>query len=30
MTSLQHKLFTRLNLAKRTEVKFKELYLILQ
>ncbi|HFK1681239.1 TPA: arylamine N-acetyltransferase [Bacillus tropicus] len=25
MTSLQHKLFTRLNLAKRTEVKFEEL-----
>ena len=29
MTSLQHKLFTRLNLAKRTEVKFEELNTIL-
>ncbi|HDR7794753.1 TPA: arylamine N-acetyltransferase [Bacillus luti] len=29
MTSLQHKLFTRLNLAKRTEVKFGELDTIL-
>lgn len=29
MTSLQHKLFTRLNLAKRTEVKFEELNAIL-
>ncbi|MFC8055458.1 MULTISPECIES: arylamine N-acetyltransferase [Bacillus cereus group] len=29
MTSLQHKLFTRLNLAERTEVKFEELNTIL-
>ncbi|PDY86644.1 arylamine N-acetyltransferase family protein [Bacillus tropicus] len=29
MTSLQHKLFTKLNLAKRTEVKFEELNTIL-
>ncbi|MED2806709.1 arylamine N-acetyltransferase [Bacillus thuringiensis] len=29
MTSLQHKLFTRVNLAKRTEVKFEELNTIL-
>lgn len=29
MTSLQHKLFTRLNLAKRTEMKFEELNTIL-
>ncbi|AXY09638.1 MULTISPECIES: arylamine N-acetyltransferase family protein [Bacillus] len=29
MTSLQHKLFTRLNLVKRTEVKFEELNTIL-
>ncbi len=29
MTSLQHKLFTRLNLANRTEVKFEELNTIL-
>ncbi|MFC9449305.1 arylamine N-acetyltransferase [Bacillus cereus] len=29
MTSLQHKLFTRLNLAKRTEVEFEELNTIL-
>ncbi|WP_226606629.1 arylamine N-acetyltransferase family protein [Bacillus cereus] len=29
MTSIQHKLFTRLNLAKRTEVKFEELNTIL-
>ncbi|GAB6455771.1 MULTISPECIES: arylamine N-acetyltransferase [Bacillus] len=29
MTNLQHKLFTRLNLAKRTEVKFEELNTIL-
>ncbi|KMQ00498.1 MULTISPECIES: arylamine N-acetyltransferase family protein [Bacillus] len=29
MTSLQHKLFTRLNLTKRTEVKFEELNTIL-
>ena len=29
MTSLQHKLFTRLNFAKRTEVKFEELNTIL-
>ncbi|MED0924148.1 arylamine N-acetyltransferase, partial [Bacillus paranthracis] len=29
MTSLQHKLFTRLNLAKRNKVKFEELNTIL-